>query len=116
MSAASRRQAAATASRSPIRLSASAACSRPRASSASGTRNAGRVPLVGLGLPALTAGGGAGAARADWPTYQADNQHTGRAAVDVNPAALTLGWSAPQGYGIPLVVGGTAYAMRNQQG
>jgi hypothetical protein len=69
---------------------------------------------VGLALAGSLLG--AGPTVAQWTTYQADNQHTGRAGVIVNPLSISKVWSAPQGYGIPLVVGNTVYSMRNQQG
>lgn len=55
-------------------------------------------------------------ARGQWTTYQADNQHSGRTSAVVNPGQLTYAWSAPTGYSIPLVVGESVFAMRNQQG
>jgi hypothetical protein len=75
------------------------------------TRPLRRTAALALsGLLAATAAG------ADWPTYQADAQHSGLTSSAVNPFNLTKSWSAPQGYGIPLIVGNTIYSMRNQQG
>jgi hypothetical protein len=58
------------------------------------------------------------AAAEPWGIYLHDNQHTGRAAIVVDPCLLdkTPAWSAPTGYSIPLVVGDRVYAMRTQAG
>lgn len=52
----------------------------------------------------------------DWPTYQHDVHHTGRAPVSFDPNALRFSWKAPTGYATPLIVGDTVIAMKNQQG
>src|SRR5262249_1489573 len=52
----------------------------------------------------------------DWATYQHDIAHTGRSAASIDPGTLNLAWRAPQGYSIPIIVGGSVIAMRNQQG
>jgi hypothetical protein len=54
--------------------------------------------------------------RAQWPTYQGDIQHTGSTTATVDPSQITVAWQAPQGYGVPLIVGNAVYSMRNQQG
>ncbi len=51
-----------------------------------------------------------------WATYQHDVYHTGCSGAWIDPVALNLAWSAPQGYAIPLIVGDSIYAMRNQGG
>lgn len=53
-----------------------------------------------------------------WGAYLHDNQHTGRASFPLDPSALddAPAWSAPAGYGMPLVVGDRVYAMRSQFG
>jgi hypothetical protein len=52
----------------------------------------------------------------DWPTYQNDNQHSGFTTATTDPTKISLQWSAPQGYAIPLLVGNSIYSMYNQQG
>src|SRR5437764_9399761 len=49
----------------------------------------------------------------DWPYYQHDAGHTGNSSAVVNPQALSLAWTAPSGYAIPLIVGNSIYAMIN---
>jgi outer membrane protein assembly factor BamB len=53
---------------------------------------------------------------ADWPYYQHDPQHTGASPAHVDPAKLSLAWSAPEGYSTPLIVGDTIYSTHNQGG
>ena len=69
--------------------------------------------IAGLMLAATAAG-----AAEPWGIYLHDNEHTGRAAIVVDPDVLdkTPAWSAPTGYSIPLVVGNRVYAMRTQAG
>src|SRR4051794_15007949 len=70
-----------------------------------------------LGAAALSALlGAAGEAAAQWQSYQADNQHSGRTDAAVNPLALSYAWSAPQGYSVPLMAGNTVFAMRDGGG
>ena len=61
---------------------------------------------ISLSIPAMVLGD-------DWPTYQHDPTHTGQSTAAFDPMLLTKVWSAPQGYGNPLVVGNSIYAMRN---
>ena len=49
----------------------------------------------------------------DWTTYQHDTAHTGRTSADFDPTLLQKAWSAPQGYGTPLIAGNAVYAMKN---
>lgn len=52
----------------------------------------------------------------DWPSYQHDVEHTGASNAIVNPAELTLAWSAPEGYATPVIIGDTIYSTSNQGG
>jgi hypothetical protein len=47
----------------------------------------------------------------DWPIYQSDNQHSGFTTATTDPTKITLQWSAPQGYSVPLLVGSDIYAI-----
>jgi hypothetical protein len=72
--------------------------------------------LIRAACPLLAAAVVVSSARAQWPTYQGDIQHTGYTSATVDPSQIAVGWQAPQGYGVPLIVGNTVYAMRNGQG
>jgi hypothetical protein len=52
----------------------------------------------------------------DWPYYQHDAGRSGASTANVNPPELTLAWSAPEGYAVPLVVGDTIYSTHTQGG
>ena len=64
--------------------------------------------IVGLAVVIL---GGANARADNWGSYQHDPAHTGRTNSPVNPAKLSLAWTAPE-YNGPLVIGDTLYAKR----
>jgi hypothetical protein len=74
---------------------------------------------VGLWLAgALVVASVAAGEEGPWPAYLHDNQHTGRTelAVDARTLGAAPAWSAPSGFGIPLVVGDRIFAMRSQFG
>ena len=77
-----------------------------------------RRSVIALAVACAVSAAGSARAADIWPVYLHDVQHTGRAAITVDPTLLekTPAWSAPAGYSIPLVVGERVYAMRSQFG
>ena len=83
------------------------------------SRSSGFVPsraLLASGLLTIQAFAFQAAVADDWSYYQHDAAHTGASTANLDPTALSLAWSAPAGYSLPIVSGNTVFASQTSGG